>query len=278
MTRIKCCICNTSQHEVLYKQVGDDTLLRCKKCGLVYLKNFYEEKDFIGDAQSELDKNNTEKVEYWSFPELYKKHKNVFDNFFKDRLAKIIRHNHPHSSMLDIGCGYGFWLNFCQERGFDVLGIDISEMAISWAKHHCKIPVTTSSVENFSSERTFDVIVMCDVLEHFMEPVKQLKKLRDMLSDDGVLYIQVPNLIGFKLRNGQGYHLPYHIWQFSLRSMRNILNKSGFEILDNYSGVMGVIGVYEKGGPGLTDKIRWKLSTSLKIGNRLQVVPKNSIK
>lgn len=278
MTRIKCCICNSSQHEVFYKQVGENTLLRCRKCGLVYLKHFSEEKDFIGDAQSELDKNNTEKVEYWSFPELYKKHKNVFDNFFKDRLAKITRNNRPHSSMLDIGCGYGFWLNFCKERGFDVLGIDVSETAISWVKHHFKIPVMISSVESFSSEITFDAIVMCDVLEHFLEPVEQLIKLRDMLSDDGVLYIQVPNLIGFKLRNGQGYHLPYHIWQFSLRSMKNLLNKSGFEILDNYCGVMGVIGVYENGGPGLTDKIRWKLSASLKVGNRLQVVAKKSSK
>ncbi|MCP4987309.1 MAG: class I SAM-dependent methyltransferase [Colwellia sp.] len=242
------------------------------------MKNFYEEKDFIGDAQSELDRNSTEKVEYWSFPDLYKKHKSVFGQFFEDRLSKIMRYHHPHSSMLDIGCGYGFWLNFCRERGFDVLGIDVSETAISWARHNFQISVMNSSIESFSPERTFDVIVMCDVLEHFIEPVEQLKRLSDMLSDNGVLYIQVPNLLGFKLRNGQGYHLPYHVWQFSLRSIKNLLSKCGFEILDNYCGVMGVIGVYEKGGPGWIDKIRWKLSSSLKVGNRLQVVAKKSLK
>ena len=75
-----CCICNSKDCEV-YKKVKQDnevyTLLRCKNCNLVYLdkKNLTEKRDFIKDATSDLNKKNKEKVEYWSFPNLFEKYK-----------------------------------------------------------------------------------------------------------------------------------------------------------------------------------------------------------
>ncbi|MGB1103629.1 MAG: class I SAM-dependent methyltransferase [Crocinitomicaceae bacterium] len=39
----------------------------------------------------------------------------------------------------------------------------------------------------------FDLIIMRHVLEHFLDPLTVLKRIREVLSEDGVLYIAVPN-------------------------------------------------------------------------------------
>jgi hypothetical protein len=113
---------------------------------------------------------------------------------------------------------------------------------------------------------------MCDVLEHLKEPVEQLARVREFLSDDGLLYIQVPNLLGFKLPMGHGYGLPHHLWQFSAGTLKETLRLAGLKPIGLYTGVMGVIGSYENGGPGIFEKLTWAIAGGLKIGNRLQIV------
>ena len=66
--------------------------------------------------------------------------------------------------------------------------------------------------------------------------------------------------------------LPHHIWQFSRSSLRQLLNSAGFQIASMQTGIMGVIGVYERGGPSWSDQINWSLARTLGIGNRLAVV------
>ena len=118
------------------------------------------------------------------------------------------------------------------------------------------------------------MIVVCDLLEHLYEPNAQLKKINRALSKTGILFIQIPNLLGFKLPPFHGFGLPYHIWQFDIRTLKKLLEKNDFEILRWWTGVMGVIGVYESGGPSISDRIMWKLAERLKIGNRLMAVAK----
>lgn len=272
MIKNSCCICNTDGFETKYKNVNGHILSRCKKCSLVYLKFLPVKNDFIEDAINDLHKGDKNKVEYWSFPSLYARYKNVFHFFFEDRLAKILKYRTNIESILDIGCGYGFWLEFCRERGFNVFGFDVSPETITWARDNFKLPVVQSTLKDFSSKNNFDVIVMCDVLEHLENPNRELKKVWSILKRNGILYVQVPNLLGIKIPFGHGYGLPHHVWQFNVKTVKALLMKNGFEVLNYYTGTMGVIGVYEKGGPSLMDRIQWEMASTFKIGNRLQIV------
>ena len=271
----KCCICEADSG-LDYKKILDYSLLKCKKCGLVYLDEIPSiEDDFIERAKDEVgNKNNKERVEYWSFPGFFKKHKRVFDYYFEERLKRIRQFKPKINSLFDIGCGYGFWLKFCLERGIDARGIDLSDEAINYAKRELNLNVERYSLEDYRFNSAYDVIVMCDILEHLQEPNSQLKKIYQALSGDGVVFIQVPNLLGFKLPPFHGFGLPYHFWQFDISTLGLLLRKNGFKVLEWWTGVMGVIGVYESGGPTFLDSLTWKLARQLKIGNRLMVAAK----
>ena len=270
---IKCCICNGEGQEAPYKKIGDFSLWRCRKCNLVYFKDSPDGQDgFIRQAKDVLNKREREKVEYWSFPHLYDKHKDVFSYYFAERLSRIKQFKPDLYSLFDIGCGYGFWLRFCKDRGLDVEGMDAAAEAVDYAREVLKLDVAESSLEGYEFKRSYDVMVMCDILEHLPQPNNELKKISQALSDSGVLFIQVPNLLGFKLPLFHGFGLPYHIWQFSVPSLNLLLEKNGFKILKYWTGVLGVIGVYERGGPGILDDISWYLARQFRIGNRLMVL------
>lgn len=230
--------------------------------------------DFMCTAQEDLHKQQQEKVEYWSFPLLYEKYKKVFHYYFVDRLQRIKGFKPELKSLFDIGTGYGFWPQFCKDHGISVKGIDIFREAVTYAQEVLHLDVVNCSLEDYIFDRTFDVITICDLLEHLREPNSQLEKIKRGLSETGILFIQVPNLLGFKLPPFHGFGLPYHIWQFNLLTLRMLLKKHGFVIIDFWSGALGIIGVYEAGGPTLYQRIMWQLAKRSRFGNRLIVVAK----
>ena len=225
-------------------------------------------------ARGELHNQEREKVEYWSFPDLYAKYKNIFQHYFTERLTRIKQFQPGLKTLFDAGCGYGFWLDFCQERGIEVKGIDILDEAVGYARREFNLDAEKYSLEDYTFDRKYDAIVICDLLEHLAEPNGQLRKIREALQERGVLFVQVPNLLGFKLPAFHGFGLPYHIWQFDIHTLSMLLNKNGFRVLKWWTGVLGVIGVYESGGPNICDNIIWQLARHLKIGNRLMVAAK----
>ncbi len=263
----KCCICETTKHSVYFKDVDQYVLLKCKKCSLVYLKEYPNTLfNFIDDSLE------NEKIEYWSIPNLYKKHQNVFDNFFGQRLKRVKQfHQNSLTNVLDIGIGFGFWADYLKERGANVYGIDVSTKAIEYCKEN-QIECDLVSFENFISEQQFSLICMFDVLEHFEDPRKMLTKLRSNMNKESLLYIQVPNVLGIRIPFGHSLGLPYHLWQFNPKTLYSLLESSGFEVLNYWTGIQGVIGHYEKGGPSKINKALWKLANFFKIGNRIQVM------
>ena len=270
---IRCCICEGRGQESFFRKIGDYSLWRCRQCGLVYFKDSPAAGGgFIRQAKDELKREHREKVEYWSFPHLYDKYKEVFRHYFSERLNRIRQFAPNLNSLFDIGCGYGFWLKFCEDMGLHAEGMDNSSEAVAYAANNLKLKVEESTLEDYDFKRAYDAIVMCDILEHIRRPNEQLQKIHLAMTDSGVLFIQVPSLIGFKLPPFHGFGLPYHIWQFSLPSLSLLLKKNGFKILKHWTGSLGVIGVYEKGPPGILDGIFWYLARKLKIGNRLMVL------
>ena len=152
----RCCICNGEKYEVPFKQIKEYKLVRCTNCWLVYLASLPPDIDFILDAQKDISNKDKEKIEYWSFPALYKKHEKVFKYYFEDRLVKIKRFNPNISSVFDIGCGYGFWLKFCLEKGLRVSGIDLSQESIDWGKQNYNLNIKRKTVEELNIEHTCD--------------------------------------------------------------------------------------------------------------------------
>lgn len=99
---------------------------------------------------------------------------------------------------LDIGCGEGFYSIYLALKGFDVIGIDLSEKAIQYAKENaakqgvnvCFMQMEIASLEKLKEK--FDFILEWGVLHHIM-PLQRQKYVKDVsrILNKGGKYLSV---------------------------------------------------------------------------------------
>ena len=117
--------------------------------------------------------------------------------FIKKNLASSIPKN---GSVLDVGCGNGIISLNLGKEGYTIHGIDMSEKSIENAKE--KNPFSNVSFSAMDAETMrasglrYDAIVCSEVLEHLNNPGSLLKQLFEILKDDGILLVTVPNGTG----------------------------------------------------------------------------------
>ncbi|MDB2448186.1 class I SAM-dependent methyltransferase [Gammaproteobacteria bacterium] len=126
------------------------------------------------------------------------KNDNYYRNSRKDLIDKVDIKN--DGKVLDVGCGTGVNLGYVKGKypSCFTVGIepyaDVSEEYSIDRLHHC-------SAEKFldiQTDKDFDVVMCLDSLEHMWDYQTILAKLADIVKDDGVLLISVPNISNFR--------------------------------------------------------------------------------
>lgn len=95
--------------------------------------------------------------------------------------------------ILEVGCGCGDLLRVLERRGYQGVGIDISEEALAVAASGLSgqgIRVARCSPEEL--QEVFDVVVASEVLEHCQDDLVFLRNLRERVCDGGHLLLTVP--------------------------------------------------------------------------------------
>lgn len=173
------------------------------------------------------------KSENYHRDESYKKSEALFANIFQKRVNLISRYI-KKGKMLEVGCSTGVMLQLFSEKGWEVLGIEPSG-SCQEAKNK-KLKVLCSTFENADlPKESFDLIVLNHTLEHMDNPSSVLKKLNLLLREDGILFIDVPN-VGSLSSKLLGKKWPYllpeeHKSQFNKNNLGKLLTNNGFKIL-----------------------------------------------
>ena len=154
---------------------------------------------------------------------------------------------------LDIGCNRGYYSKMIADNGISVDAID-SNLVLSDVIMHPDIHYIKTDFENFTYPGNYDLILFFEVLEHI--PVENrplvLKKIHDLLAEDGILVFSGPNCLSFlygagyckekfmNLLNGTS-HLNWH-YHIPFFSFKNTLESSGF-VIDQWctDGVFPII-------------------------------------
>ena len=146
----------------------------------------------------------------------------------KSKRRLVEKYHNSFGSVLDIGCGDGAFLSVFEDK--HILGVEPSARA----RELCvkKGLEVASSISNINE--TFDVITLWHVLEHLPNLEKDLKVLMSLLSDEGRLFIAVPNCKSWDAEYyggfWAGYDVPRHVWHFDKESLESTLVSTGFEI------------------------------------------------
>lgn len=138
--------------------------------------------------------------------------------------------------VLDIGCGYGYFLAACREKGYEVHGIEFSGWALKHATEVLGIPVSVGNVSDIDlPENSFDVITMWHALEHVPEPDRVVRHVKRWLKKDGLFIVDVPNHEGtdakMQWEDWVGWSLPYHYYHFTLGTLTELLKQCGLTVI-----------------------------------------------
>jgi len=155
-------------------------------------------------------------------------------------ILSVLQENSPKRKLLEIGCGFGSFLESCQNEGFEALGIDPAPEALENAKRN-NLNVIQGNIENLNNASLgkFDSIVMLDVLEHLRNPLSVLENIREkFLKEKGILVVRTPNEFNpFQVIANREYNLnqwwinaPMHINYFTVSHLVKLIEKAGFKV------------------------------------------------
>lgn len=218
-----CPVCGQDEPPFFYMENGFD-YYKCSNCKLLFLYPLPTAAD-LHDHYQEYLPLDPGRVEDWGY-----------------EMAPVIASSarflagqfEQPGRLLDIGCGYGFFLEAMHGRGWDVEGIELSGPAAALARAKNCGRIHSHAVEEMGEMATFDVITMFYVIEHVADPATILTAVRHLLKPDGILLLRYPNtspLLSFSKRLGRKLTLmqaPSHLYDYDGDSMQQILHQAGF--------------------------------------------------
>jgi len=201
---------------------GHWPIVKCKTCGL-RRSNPRDSQASLLAIYARLEDN------------IYDKEEENRSFIAMNRIKEILLQK-TAGKLLDIGCSTGVFASQASKLGWNVTGVDPSQWAIKQANNRCphgKFLCSTIEEAKFQNE-TFDLITLWDVLEHVISPSQILSKINPWLAHDGLLVMNIPNVDSFSAKiMGKNWvlFLREHLWYFSPRTITQLLQKTGYEII-----------------------------------------------
>lgn len=129
--------------------------------------------------------------------------------------------------VLDLGCGAGHGSNMLAKKYRKVVGVDISEDAVAYAKSNWALPniefVVGDSMNLFFPDNTFDVVASFEVFEHLTDWRKFLSEIKRVLKPNGLVYISTPNKTLYSPGTKKPIN-PHHVFEMTIPEFKEALN------------------------------------------------------
>lgn len=138
--------------------------------------------------------------------------------------------------LLDIGCGSGRFMAWARVAGWHCSGTEVDLKSAAIAVERGFDVHLGPLDELLARPDRFDVITISHVIEHVHYPLNLLKIAKKLLRDDGVLWIETPNINshGHDLFEADWYALdpPRHLQVFNHLSLMGLIRSAGFQYID----------------------------------------------
>jgi len=228
-----CILCGILPDRQVY-QNGSWQYYQCGKCGLVSLHPLPSEDEVLKAYDNYLPVKSNE-IDCWQ---------NMIAPVV-DASANLVLENSKTDGirLLDIGCGYGFFLKKMVQYGWQVEGIEVSRPGRDYARRELGLCIHAKSLEAmaFPSEQ-FDVVTLFYVIEHVHNPALVLKEVYRILKPNGMLLLRWPHstpvvkVLGPLAPKIDIYHTPFHLYDFNPTAMTKLVARVGFSAVQHLIG------------------------------------------
>ena len=252
-----CLICQSKDYRVIFsydkpdqyeiaigvsKEGYDRKWVECKNCGLFY--SIYSRKENMESIYKSSYRDSSSPWRKESPEELFKKVvelpegesetkfrvkwiKENINKMWDDDLLKKAKS--PHN-FLDIGGGNGIFAYEFQDKEWKSHIVDPNENG-KFIESTLKILFVQSYYKQKLFNVKFDLISLVFVLEHLNNPINLLTKVKEDMTNNSLLYIEVPDAICFsKKPEDDDIFNSCHLWMFSPNTLTLLLDRCGFEI------------------------------------------------
>ncbi len=170
------------------------------------------------------------------------------ESFMKEVIEKYRKGG--SKKILDVGGGDGRLLRPFLKDGYNCYLVDFNE------EPYPGIERIGATLKDVPAGHVFDVLICSHVLEHVSEPGEFLQHLRSVLSENGVLYIEVPLEIwhGIPISKDPVTHVNF----FTVKSLKNALILNGLKPIAIESKIATYDGKYKR--------VAWAVASSIETG------------
>ncbi|MEV5961606.1 class I SAM-dependent methyltransferase [Kribbella sp. NPDC051952] len=210
---------------------GGYSIEECPACGLVQLvptptaetlRALYEgDTYFDGEAGTGYSEYEDQEQEYLA-------------TFRED--VRRIRQYIPSGRILEVGCGYGYFLQAALDAGYDAYGIDLSPAAVKWAAMRHPGRVFRGLLEEVPEiqDQQYDVIFGSHLIEHLTDPGDLLATASRLLKPGGLMVLVTPNIKSLLSRvSGSrwvSFKIPEHVSYYDPGTITTLLNRNGYTV------------------------------------------------
>jgi 2-polyprenyl-3-methyl-5-hydroxy-6-metoxy-1,4-benzoquinol methylase len=230
---------------------GRERIVRCRKCGLVYVN---PRRALVPGIRTYLPEQE------WAYFQATRADRQVGNDDLLRRIEELLG---GPGRLLDVGCGDGLLLAQAQRRGWEPWGLEVSGELVARMRDehslsqifHCTLPAAAYPPAHF------DAVLLINVIEHLRDPAETMTEIARVTRPGGIVAVHTPNLdsLEARWRGSAWYHYEplEHFYYFSADTLGRLLEESG----------LTVIGSFALHG---TSKVkRWLLTAAHRLGLRI---------
>lgn len=241
LEEVKCNLCGSDAYETIYpphyelaqpdkildnfRSSGDelllDRLVRCRRCGLMYLNPRLNQALILKGYSSGAD-------------ETFISQNDARERTFTDNLAEIERLVPGKGRILDVGTAGGAFLGVAKRHGWEVAGCEPNRWLAEWGSKKYGLEIKPGTIFDLAlPAASFDVVTLWDVLEHTTDPKKVLIECNRVLKQNGLLIVNYPDInsmIARLMGKKWVFLLSVHLYYFTFETIGRLLADCGFTV------------------------------------------------
>jgi SAM-dependent methyltransferase/Zn ribbon nucleic-acid-binding protein len=221
-----CPMCGSVDRKAMFR-FGDFGVVRCASCGLEYLS-----PRLVEEAMLDLYRSG----EYYEGGlvgyDSYAGQEAALRATFRRVVEGLVHSGFGGGDLLEVGCGYGYFLEAARPAFRTVLGTEFSQTAAAAARAR-GLEVITGGLADLPAGAQFDCVFSGHVVEHIYDPRAFVAGLSALTRPGGAIVLGAPDSGSF-LAHAMGsrwpsFKIPEHVVYFDRVTLSRLMADAGLE-------------------------------------------------